>query len=101
MRSLVHLKRFDEALKEARGFAKERNGNLLLPAVVYAAAGDVAKTEAELAKCARRYYGSFGFYNDPDLGPALSREPFRTLRQRFPEHLPLPLSERGRRIPRF
>jgi tetratricopeptide (TPR) repeat protein len=101
VRSLVRLKRFDEALHEARAFAKERNGNLLLPAVVYAAAGDVAKTEAELVKCARRYYGTYAFYNDPDLGPALGRAPFRALRQRFPEYLPLPLSERGRRGPRF
>jgi predicted Zn-dependent protease len=100
VRCLVRLKRFDEALKEARAFAKERNGNLLLPAVVHAAAGDVAKTQAELEKCARRFYGTYGFYNDPDLGPALCREPFRELRQRFPEHLPLPLSERGRRVPR-
>jgi tetratricopeptide (TPR) repeat protein len=98
---LVRLKRFDEALKEARAFAKGRDGNLLLPAVVHAAAGDVAKTEAELAKCVRRFNGTYAIYNDPDLVLALSREPSRALRQRFPEHLPLPLSERGRRLPGY
>jgi predicted Zn-dependent protease len=101
VRCLVRLKRFDAALKEARAFAKGRGGNLLLPAVVHAAAGDVAKTEAELANWTRRSYGSYAFYSDPDLGLALGREPFRALRQRYPEYFPLPLSERGRRVPRF
>jgi predicted Zn-dependent protease len=101
VRCLVRLKRFDEALKAAQAFAKERNGNLLLPAVVYAAAGDVAQTRAQLEKCARRYYNAFAFYGDPDLGPALCSEPFRELHRRYPERLPLPLSERGRRVPRF
>jgi tetratricopeptide (TPR) repeat protein len=94
VRSLARLKRFDEALAQASAFAKKKHGNLLLPAVVHALAGDVARTEAALQACARRFYRPEALYADPDLGLALSGEAFRAVRQRFPERMPWPRSPR-------
>src|SRR5262249_5513049 len=68
VRSLARLKRFDEALKEAEPSAKDRFGDLLLPAVVHALAGDVAKTGLALEESERRGYNAQSFYGDPDLG---------------------------------
>jgi predicted Zn-dependent protease len=101
VRCLARLKRFDEALKEAHTFEKERGGNVLLPAVVHAVAGDVARTRAALEATRRRDFDTYSLYADPDLGPALCSEPFRELQQCYPERLPLPLSARpgfGRRF---
>ncbi|MCI0461269.1 MAG: hypothetical protein L0Z62_30345 [Gemmataceae bacterium] len=91
VRSLARLKRFDEALQEAEAIAKERHGSPLLVAVVHAAAGDVERTGAALAKYLKRNHDTYALYADPDLGPALCSEPFRALRQRHPESLMFPL----------
>ncbi len=85
VRSLIRLKRFDEAGKEAEAIAKEKFGNLLLPAIVYASAGNVAKTGAALEELVKRRYTAHAFYGDADLGTALRSEPFRALRARYPE----------------
>jgi hypothetical protein len=85
VRSLARLKRYDEALKEAEPGAREQFGNHLLVAVVHALAGDVAKTGAALEESVRRYGDTYSIYGDPDLGPALRSEPFRALRERYPE----------------
>jgi len=85
VRSLARLKRFDEALQEAQAIAADQFANPLLVAVVHALAGDVPKTGAALGECMKRYDATFSFYADPDLGPILRSEPFRALRERYPE----------------
>jgi tetratricopeptide (TPR) repeat protein len=89
IRSLVRLKRFDEALKEA-DVARDGKPAPFFRAVVHAAAGDVAKTEQVLQECVDRHEWIGRFYTDPDLGPILRSETFRKLRSKYPEPENLP-----------
>lgn len=85
VRSLVRLKRFDEAVKEARA-ADPDEGGLLLQAVAHAAAGDLVRTAEALDRCVKDGgYPVEAFYDDPDLGQALRGERFRELRKKYPE----------------
>jgi hypothetical protein len=83
-RSLGYLKRVDEALKELRT-RENKPSQLLLEAVVFAVAGDVAGTETALARCTQQGYNTLVFHNDPDLGPALRSEPFKKLCEKYPD----------------
>ena len=47
--------------------------------------GDVASTEEDLAQCVQIGMKPEEFYNDPDLGPILRTEPFKGLREKYPE----------------
>jgi predicted Zn-dependent protease len=84
VRSLVRLKRFDEALKEAQ--ARGPGGrNMVLEVLVRAAAGDMAKTAEALQAGGDRPYLVASCYRDPDLGPLLRGDRFRAVRERYPE----------------
>jgi tetratricopeptide (TPR) repeat protein len=84
VRSLVRLRRFDEARQEAVA-APGRGGGRVLLALVHASAGDVARTTEVVQACAGQPYLLRSLYRDPDLGPLLRGERFRSLRERFPE----------------
>lgn len=84
IRSLVRLKQLDKALEEAAALAKNEKDSLML-AVVSAAGGDVPKTSAALAQCLEEGRTAKDFYADPDLGPLLRTEPFRGVREKYPE----------------
>lgn len=87
LRSLVRLKRFDEARRmiddEARANRRVHDVLALLPS---AAAGDVKKTTEEFAKLRRsNRILENDVYRDEDLGPLLRSPPFASFRERFPE----------------
>jgi tetratricopeptide (TPR) repeat protein len=84
VRSLIRLKRFDEARHELeRPTLKHYT---ILRAAVAAAAGDVTGTDQELAGIAKeRFLSPASLYADPDLGPALRSDKFAPLRQKYPE----------------
>jgi hypothetical protein len=85
IRSLIRLKDFAAAQKELAALDREKRPNLLLEVVLAANSGDVAATTKALQRCKDRdfYFGSL--YSDTDLGPILRSEPFRRVREQFPE----------------
>jgi predicted Zn-dependent protease len=84
VRSLIRLKRFDEARRELDRPALKHH--TVLRAAVAAAAGDVAATDRELAGFAKEpYFSPASLYADPDLGPALRSDKSAPLRQKYPE----------------
>jgi predicted Zn-dependent protease len=84
VRTLIELKRFKDAVREAEEFAK--TGDRLLPVLAHASAGDVAGTIAALEKASRRdRYLVEACYRDPQLGPILRSDAFAEFRKRFPE----------------
>jgi tetratricopeptide (TPR) repeat protein len=85
VRSLVKLKRASDAVREAETVTRKQNGNPLLLVLAHAASGDVKQTMALLEKRQRYSYFLRSCYQDPDLGPILRSEPFRALREKFPE----------------
>ena len=84
VRCLVKLKRTDDALREAEALAKKRTGSRLFLVLAHASTGDAKKTIAALGKNPQPYFLS-DCYKDPDLGPILRSEPFKELREKFPE----------------
>jgi hypothetical protein len=84
IRSLVRLKRFDEARRELQLTEKRMGRNALLRAVIAAASGDVAATEEYLRSIRNQPFTLQSCYGDPDLGPALQGEAFRKLREKYP-----------------
>lgn len=83
IRSLVRLKRIADAECELEK-EPERYRFSLLYAVIVAAAGKVAETEAILDELAKNQWLPATFHADPDLGPALRSEPFAKLREKYP-----------------
>jgi len=87
IRSLVRLKRTRDAIQEAESLAKKRSSNAMWLVLAHAASADVKSTIAVLAK--QRIGGRQALvetcYRDEDLGPILKSEPFRELREKFPE----------------
>jgi tetratricopeptide (TPR) repeat protein len=84
VRSLIRLKRFDEARRELERPTLKHH--TVLRAAVAGAAGDVAGTCQELAGFAKeRFFSPAPLYADPDLGPALRSDKFAPLRQKYPE----------------
>lgn len=81
IRSLVRLKRVEEAHKEIKAMKVE---DKMLRAVVAAARGDMVTTELLLAELFKEEEDSSMFYEDPDLGPLLRSERFRALREKYP-----------------
>jgi len=85
VRSLLRLKRFEEARKELRPSNKELYYNRLLDAAITAATGDVEKTEKVLEELIQiQRYEPAAFYADADLGPLLRTEPFKKLLEKYP-----------------
>ena len=85
VRSLARLGRFAAARREAK---RNATAGPLLRAVPEALAGDAAGLERELDACAQRGFHPVTFYADPDVGRALRTEPFRKLREKYPEPAP-------------
>jgi hypothetical protein len=85
IRCLVRLKRTPEAVREAEAIAKKRFGDQTLLVLAHAASGDVKQTLATLEKIRPESFFLSGCYQDEDLGPILRSEPFREVREKFPE----------------
>src|SRR5262249_50286948 len=85
VRGLVRLKRTAEAVRGAEALAKKRNANRLLPVPAPAAAGDGKQTAADLEAARPQSWFLRSCYQDEDLGPLLRSEPFREVREKFPE----------------
>jgi hypothetical protein len=84
VRSLIRLKRADEAWRElARDPAVPAN-DPLLEAAVRAANGDVIGAGKAMDKWVGMGRPSAAFYSDEDLGPLLRTEAFGQLREQFP-----------------
>ena len=85
VRALVHLKKFEEAQQAAEASTKKRYSDRILPVLVAASTGDANKTLAAIEKARPTRFNLQRFYQDPDLGPMLRAEGFRTVRDRYPE----------------
>jgi tetratricopeptide (TPR) repeat protein len=94
VRSLVRLQRFADARREFNALP-EKTRPPILDTVVAAAAGDVDGTARALAAQGERGYGVLFLYRDADLGPALRSEPFRALREKYPEPPSEPIKRDG------
>ena len=84
VRSLIRLKRFDDALKTAKDSFKD-DDNPWLVALAYAARGDVEQTLQWLTRCLRNDYTVEEFYNDEILGEALRGKALEEVRRQHPE----------------
>jgi tetratricopeptide (TPR) repeat protein len=85
IRSLVRLKRTEDALKQVRATRTKSTANQTPLILAYAAAGQVKDAIAVVEKHPDQLYLLRGYYDDPDLGPILTSEPFRAFREKFPE----------------
>jgi hypothetical protein len=84
VRSLARLKRFDEALVEARESTR-RDGDPYFELVVHAVAGDVENAARVLGECIKQGYHIETFYEDLDIARALRSNAFAKLRDKFPD----------------
>jgi len=85
VRSLVKLKRGQEAIQEAESFAKGPSGNGVLLVLAHTSTGDVKQSIAVMEKLRSRSWVLRGCYQDADLGAILRGEAFRAFREQFPE----------------
>jgi hypothetical protein len=91
VRSLVRLKRTADAVREAEA-VKQRRGPWVGLVLAHASTGDVRRTMAVVESLPSRSWLLGPCYQDPDLGPLLRSEAFRSFREKFPE----PKEEAGR-----
>lgn len=85
IRCLVHLKRSEEAVREAEAIAKTDGNRPLLLLLARATRGGVKEAVAAAEAVGPSPYQMTHFYHDPDLGPLLRSEPFAAFRQKYPE----------------
>lgn len=86
IRSLIWLKRYDEAEQEMERLKQKNNyDSAWYPTLVAAARGDVARTRANLEKLVAEDWEPSEFYGDDILGPALRSDAFKELREKYPE----------------
>jgi len=83
VRSLMRLKRFDDARAELRSDHPSWNEKLLAAAIT-ASAGDVEGTEAALDALLKEGCTVASFHNDKDLAAALRTEKFKRLLEKYP-----------------
>lgn len=84
IRSLIHLKRFDDADSYAQALAN-RDDDIWYAALVAAARGDLAETERLLDRCIEEHdWEPHEFYDDTILAAALENPAFRALREKYP-----------------
>ncbi len=88
VRSLLYLKRPDEALQVAENSAKNKMSDRALLVLVHASRGDVKRTLEVITRLGLRRFTVEEFYRDPDLGPILRSAAFGEFRERFPEPPP-------------
>jgi tetratricopeptide (TPR) repeat protein len=79
IRALIRLRRVPEAAEVWEALPEKMRNDLWI-ALIYAAQGDVDQTEEALKEVDPE-----DAYEDPDLGPLLRTEPFRALREKYPE----------------
>jgi hypothetical protein len=85
VRSLVKLKRSDEAIARAEQSIKGSLGNRVLLVLAHASAGDAQQTISVFSKYGTQRFLLEDCYRDEDLGPILRSDAFRAFRERFPE----------------
>ena len=85
IRSYIRLDKPKEALREAEGLSDKVEAKPWLILVATAATGDVPKTLSLLDQFARRENLAVRMYGDEDFGPILRSEPFREVRDKYPE----------------
>jgi len=83
IRSLVHLKKSDEAVREAEIINQRKFGPQILLALALSSTGDAKRTIAYLENASNRFLIE-DCYHDEDLGPILRGEAYRDLQKRFP-----------------
>jgi Tetratricopeptide repeat len=85
IRSLVRLKRTDEARRECDVLGENYSAPVL-SALTAATAGDVARVTAAADEYAAAHgdFPAYWFYNDPDLGPLLRGPAFAEFRKKYP-----------------
>ncbi len=87
VRSLIRLKRFDDALRAARDATERRDGDPLYEFLAYSAAGRVAEVLRVTRHLIDRGYAIEWLYDDEDSGPNLRNQPaFAPFRQAFRRH---------------
>src|SRR5262249_19749504 len=88
VRSLVKLGRTKEAVHEAETLAKEKYNNPALLVLAHAASGGARDALAAMQRPGPVRAGVKYLYQDPDLGPLLRSDPFRSFREKYPEPKP-------------
>ena len=84
VRSLIRLKRTDDAIREAEAITKRKDGTQMLLVLALAATGDVQRVLAHLEAKRNNRYLIEDCYRDEELGPILRSEAFRKVQERFP-----------------
>ena len=84
VRSLIRLKKTDEALREAEAIAKEKNGSQVFLALAYASSGGAPRILEFFESKKDQVWLIEDCYFDEDLGPLLRSDAYRTVRDRFP-----------------
>jgi tetratricopeptide (TPR) repeat protein len=90
IRCLIHLQRFDEAEQEVAKLKVEDNEPTWYNTLLSAGRGNVAQTEANITELVAQEYEPAEFYEDDILGPALRSEPFKAVREKYPEPMEAP-----------
>jgi predicted Zn-dependent protease len=89
VRSLIGLKRHDDAVREAKTLVERRRFRArILLILAHASAGQVKEAIGVADQRPRDRYLVSDCYRDPDVGPLLRAEPMRAFRDRFPEPPP-------------
>ena len=84
IRSLVRLKKTDEAIREAELISQRKDGRAALLALALASTGDVPRVLAYFdAKKGQRFFVD-DCYFDEDLGPILRGAAFKAVQERYP-----------------
>jgi Flp pilus assembly protein TadD len=89
VRSLVKLKRSNEAIDESTALNKRKFGPETLLAYAIASTGDVKRTIAFLEAPERQRFLINTCYHDEDLGPILRSEAYRAFQDRHPPPPPI------------
>lgn len=86
VRSLVRLKKIDEAIREAETINQRKDAAPVLLALALAGTGD-AKRVLEFLESRKQRFLIEDCYRDEDLGPLLRSDAFKSVRDRFPPPL--------------
>jgi tetratricopeptide (TPR) repeat protein len=90
IRSLVRLKKSDEAVKEAQTLAQRPDTWHVLMPLALASTGDAARLLEYMETKKNNRYLVEDCYRDEDLGPLLRSDAFQLVRDRYPPPVALP-----------
>jgi hypothetical protein len=93
VRSLVRLKKTQEAVTQAEALVKKNRADALLLVLAHAANGDVEQAIAALARLRPERDYRDRCYKDEDLGPLVQSEAFAPFRARFPGSMEKPAQD--------